>query len=187
MARKIILGFIGDLAAGKGTVAKYLAKKYHTNTYRFSTMLRDVLDRLYLDQSRENMQKLSTILRENFSQDIMSKVIAEDAKNDPNEIVVVEGIRRPTDITYLAKQDGFNLIYLTADPKIRWQRLVARAENPGDSDKTFEQFLIDEQAEADKLIKELGAKAKYTINNDGSFEELYNQVENTLTNIKNGN
>ncbi|EKD42923.1 MAG: hypothetical protein ACD_72C00532G0003 [uncultured bacterium] len=181
---KIILGFVGDLAGGKGTVCKYLKEKHGVNSYRFSTMLRDILNRIYLPVSRENLQVLSTLLRENFSQDVMSRVIKEDVINDPLEIVAVEGIRRPSDITYLQELDGFCLIYITADPKIRWQRMVLRNENAGDVDKTLEQFLQEEQAEADKMIKELGQKAKYTINNDGTIEEFYQNMENILNELK---
>ncbi len=181
--KKIILGFVGDLAAGKGTICEYLKEKYNCNAYRYSTMLRDILDRMYLNQTRENMQNLSTILRQNFSQDVMSKVIAQDVLNDKNMVVAVEGIRRPSDITYLEKNEDFNLIYITADPKIRWQRLVNRKENPGDNQKTFESFLQDEQAEADRLIKELGQKAKFTINNNETLEKFYQQIENILKEI----
>lgn len=185
--QKIILGFVGDLAGGKGTICKYLKEKYGVNSYRYSTMLRDVLNRLYIPESRENLQLISKILRENFGQDLLSKVIADDVAHDPAKLVAVEGIRRPTDITYLEKMPGFNLIYITAEAKTRWERLVKRAENPGDSEKTFETFLKDEQAEADKLIKELGTKAQYKIDNNGSFEEFYNQMENILKTIGYGN
>lgn len=181
---KIILGFVGDLAGGKGTICKYLNDKYQANAYRFSTMLRDVLDRMYVPQSRENLQKISTLLRQNFGEDVMSKVIAEDVKNDKNDIVMVEGIRRPTDISYLKENPGFHLIYITADTKIRWERLVRRAENPGDTEKTYEQFLEDEKAEADCLIKDLGKTAEFIINNDGTFEEFYQQMENVIGQLK---
>ncbi|MFA7314878.1 MAG: AAA family ATPase [Candidatus Magasanikbacteria bacterium] len=177
---KIILGFVGDLAAGKGTVAKYLQEKYHCNTYRFSTMLRDILNRIYVENSRENLQLISKVIRENFGQDVMSAVIAKDVENDQNELVVVDGIRRPTDITYLQNLKGFHLIYVTADVKIRFERLVTRQENPDEKNKTFEQFLQDEKAEADMLIKELGSKAEKTINNDSTLEKLYNKIENIL-------
>jgi len=180
---KIILGFVGDLAAGKGTICKYLKEKYNVNSYRYSTILRDIIKRLYIPESRENLQLMSTTLRQNFGQDLMSKIIALDVEKDPNKIVAVEGIRRPTDITYLEKLPGFNLIYITAQPKIRWERLVKRAENPGDTEKTFTEFLADEQAEADRSIKELGKHAKYTINNDGDFENLYQQMEEILRKI----
>lgn len=182
--KKIIFGFVGDLASGKGTVAKYINEKYNTNTYRFSTMLRDVLNRIYVENSRENLQNLSTFLRENYGQDVMSRVIAKDVLNDPNELVVVEGIRRPTDITYLKELDGFHLIYITADPKIRFERMLKRNENEGDAEKSFTEFLKDEEAEADKMIKELGKTAEIIINNDGDFENLYTQVENIIKSYK---
>jgi len=183
--KKIVLGFVGDLASGKGTICQYLNKKYGVNSYRFSTMLRDILDRIYVEQSRENLQDLSTFLRGRYGQDIMSQVIVKDVLNDKNDTVAVEGIRRPTDITYLQELPGFHLIYLTADPKLRWQRMVLRKENADDANKTFDQFLKDEQAEADKLIKELGKKAEYTIVNNGTIVDFYLQMENILKEIKN--
>ena len=184
---KIILGFVGDLAAGKGTVCAYLKKKYGCNAYRFSTMLRDVLDRMHIEKSRENLQTVSRVLRENFGQDLLSKSIVGDVVNDPQMIVAVEGIRRPTDVAYLEKLPGFQLIYLTAEPQLRWHRLIKRNENPGDDKKTFEQFLTDEQVEADQLIKKFGQQAKFTINNNGNFEEFYREMDKILARIQNEN
>ncbi len=178
---KIIFGFVGDLASGKGTAAKYLQEKYGATTYRFSTMLRDILDRVYVPKSRENLQQLSTFLRESYGQDVMSRVIAEDVARDNNTLVIVEGIRRPSDIEYLKKLEGFHLVYLTGEPRIRWERLVARKENPGDSEKTFEEFLRDEQAEADKLIKELGNTAPDKIENNGGFDEFYQKLDTLVS------
>jgi hypothetical protein len=63
--------------------------------------------------------------------------------------------------------------------------MVLRKENPDEADKTFEQFLKDEQAEADMLIKELGQKAEYTLTNNGTREEFYLNMENILEQIKN--
>lgn len=181
---KIILGLVGDLAAGKSTISKHLKDKYGVNSYLYSQMLRDILKRVYIEDSRENMQKLSTLLRENFDQQIMGKVIAKDVQNDQNEIVIADGIRRPSDIVQLQELPGFNLIYITADPKIRWQRTIGRASNPGDKEKTLEQFLKDEEAEADRTIKELGKQAKYTLINNGDKEEFIEQIEKMLVEIK---
>lgn len=177
MNQKTILGFSGSLASGKGTVCKYLTEKYKINSYRFSTMLRDMLKRVYLENTRENLQRISTVLRENFGQDLLSKVIAEDVKNDPNALVLVEGIRRPEDIAYLQQIPGFHLVHITAVPQIRWQRLVKRNENPGDDRKTYEDFLRDHHAESEIYIEKLGQTAEFTIENSGTFEQLYSQLE----------
>lgn len=180
---KLIFGIVGGLASGKTTLASYLAETYSCNTYRYSTMLRDILDRVYIEQSRENLQELSTFLRGAYGQDVMSTVIAKDVANDPKDIVVVEGIRRPTDITYLRELPGFHLIYISTDEKIRYNRIIERGENADDTSKTFAQFQKDESAEADKLISEIAKEAEYTISNNGNRKELYEQAEHILKNM----
>lgn len=179
--KKIILGFVGEMVSGKGTVAEYLQKNHGAGTHRFSTMLRDVADRLYLEKSRLNLQKLSQILRENFSQDIMARVMAEDVKNDTNDVVIIEGIRRFSDIEYLKKIENFKLVYITADIKTRYDRLTKRQENTDDQLKSFKDFQKDHGHESESQIQEVGASAEYTIDNNSSFEELYKQVEEILS------
>jgi len=98
---KIILGIASQIAAGKGMTTEYLTKNYRATSYRFSTILRDILDRLYLEHSRENLAKLSTILRKNFGENILAKVIYEDVKKDEQEIIVIDGVRRLEDIVCL--------------------------------------------------------------------------------------
>lgn len=173
----------GLLAAGKTTVSQYLVKNHGASIYAFSTPLRDILDRVYLEHTRKNMQDLSSDLRETFSQDILSTTIAHDVKKDQNNIVIVEGVRRLSDIKHLRNLPGFKLINFTADQKIRWERLVARNQNPDDSKKTFEEFQQDEQAEAEQQIAEVAATAEFTIDNNGSIEEAEKQIEEILKKI----
>jgi len=115
---KIILGLAGEMASGKGTIAKYATEKYNARTWRFSTMLRDVLDRLSLEQSRDNMQTLSTILRQNFGEELFARVMAEDVKKDTGEVIIIDGVRRFTDIENLKAMPGFHLVYIDVDQKI---------------------------------------------------------------------
>jgi dephospho-CoA kinase len=150
-------------------------------------MLRDILDRVYVEQSRHNIQELSTFLRATYGQDIMSKVIARDVAADPNDIVVVEGIRRPTDITYLKEMPGFHLIFVDADQRVRYERITARGENSDDTTKTFEAFQKDESAEADRLIADIAEEAEYVIDNNGDLDSFYTQAENILKQIGYGN
>lgn len=179
---KIILGLVGLISAGKGTVAEHLEKKYEANVYKFSTMLRDILDRLYLDITRHSMQTLSTILRQNFSEDLMAKVITKDVKKDTNEIVVVDGIRRLADIKYLKKLPEFKLARVVVDPKIRYERLILRAENTGDTKKSFKEFLADDKKEAEIEIPKVMKTAEIELNNNSNFNELYKQIDKIIDN-----
>lgn len=174
---KIILGFTGLPACGKGTAAKYYHEKYGAPTFRFSTSMRDLLDRLYLPQSRENMSTISRITREAFGQDLYAKVMAGDVGKADHNIVVVEGIRRMDDVVELKKLPNFKLVAIEADMKIRYERLKIRGENSDDNTKTWEQFQKDHELETELSTPPVMARADVVVNNDGSLEELYKQLD----------
>jgi dephospho-CoA kinase len=174
---KTILGFVGLLSSGKGTAAKYLETKYSANTYRYSTILRDLVDRIYVEQSRDNLIKMSETIRSTFGEDTLAKAIAKDAETAINNLVVVEGIRRPADIEYLAKLPNFVLIEIFAEPKTRYERLIKRGENADDNSKTYEQFLADHQRSTELSILEVIPHAKERIDNNGNLENLYQQLD----------
>jgi dephospho-CoA kinase len=177
---KIILGIAGEIASGKGTTAKYICEKYDGSSHRFSTALRDVAARMYLQESRENLQKISTIFRENFFDDILSSVIAKDVENDNHEIIAIDGVRRMADIAYLKKIPGFKLVYIEADMEKRYERIVGRGENSDDNSKTLEDFKKDHEREAERQIKDLKKQAEYVIDNNGDFENLYKQIDEII-------
>lgn len=181
MQQKIILAFVGPLGSGKGTACQYLKDKYGANSYRFSTILRDLLSRLYLEHSRTNLQKISTVLRQNFSEDIMAKVMAKDVGKDAGKIVAVDGVRRMADIIHLQKIAGFNLIDINADEKIRYERLIKRSENTDDQSKTFEQFQADNRQESELQIKDVQSHANFKIDNSGTPADLYEQIDIILS------
>jgi len=181
---KIILGFVGPLASGKEETKNYLTSKYQANGHRFSIMLRDILKRLYLPISRENMQNLSLGLRNLFGSNTLARVIAEDVKNDDHEIVVIDGIRRLDDIINLKDLPNFYLIAIDADPQIRYTRMKLRNENAGDDNKSFANFIADGQKEAELEIPTVMAASKFQINNDGSKEELYQQIDKIIEIIR---
>lgn len=177
---KIILGLAGEMASGKGTVAEYLIEEKQGVSYRFSSILRDLSQRLYLEETRENLQKMSTIVRETFGQAILCKVIYQDVKKDKNEIITIDGVRRIQDVEELKNLKEFKLIYLEANLEKRFKRIKGRNENSDDTEKTLEEFKEDHQREAEQEIKKLKNEADFTIDNNGSFEALYKQIDNIL-------
>lgn len=184
MNKKIIIGLVGQISSGKGTVAKYIEEKYGAKIYRFSTILRDVLNRLYLEINRANMQDISTLLRKKFGEDLLSKVITEDVKKESNNLIVVDGIRRLADIKYLQDFENFYLIRIVASQENRYKCLIQRQENSDDNKKTYEQFLVEQNNEADAEIPLVMNQAKIEINNDAGFEELYKQIDEILNKLK---
>jgi len=179
-SNKIILGFVGPIASGKGTACSYLKDKHNAQIFRFSSMLRDVLDRFYIAQSRENMQAASLALRKTFGDDLMAQTIANDVKNSKSEIIALDGVRRLADIKYLQEIPGFHLVEINAEQKIRFERIIKRSENTDDNKKTLAEFQNDEQQEAELQIKTVAQIAEFHLDNNGTIADLQNQIENII-------
>jgi dephospho-CoA kinase len=177
---ELIIGLTGSIASGKGTVKKYIVEKYGAKDCRFSTILRDVLDRINIPTSRDNLINVSTVLRQTFGEDLLAKAIAKDAASLEAKIVIIDGIRRMTDIGHLMNLDHFILVSVDADAKIRYERLVLRNENEGDGKKTFEDFLNDHKRETEITIPEVMSFAKEKINNDGTLDDLFAQIDKLI-------
>jgi dephospho-CoA kinase len=178
--QKKIIGLTGPIASGKGTVKKYIEEKYGGKDCRFSTVMRDILDRLGIEKTRESVQQMSTILRQNFGQNILAKVIAKDIERLDSDLIVVDGVRRLTDIEYLKDLQGFVLVKIDADPKTRYDRMIKRNENKGDDKKTYEQFLKDHEADSDYEVPIVMSHASKALDNNGDLQNLYSQIDELL-------
>ncbi len=181
---KIIIGFVGKICSGKGVATEYLAKKYKADTILFSQSMRDCLKRIYLPTTRENMQKISLLLRQNFGQDIFSKTVYSDALTSQKKVIAIDGIRRLDDIKMLSKLPNFILIELTTPAEERFARLKKRKQNPGDAKVKWPQFLTQDSAETEKTIGAVAKKADYKISNTGSLKELYRQIDEIVSKAK---
>lgn len=173
----IILGFTGPMASGKGAAALYLQNRHHAKTFRFSTILRDLLKRLDLPETREHIVAMSETVRRTFGEDILAKAMAHDAATADRSLIVIEGIRRADDIKYLKQLPNFVLVAIDADMRTRYERIIKRRENPDDQSKTWEQFTADHERPTEITIAPVMAEAKERIDNNGTSEDLERQLD----------
>jgi dephospho-CoA kinase len=170
---KKIIGFVGHIASGKGAACDYFIERHDAGYHKFSTMLADLCDRLYLPHNRDNLIRMSECIRHEFGEDTMARVIAADVENDAHDIICIDGIRRLADIAELRKLPDFVLVSIDADVRVRFERLAARHEKIDDATKTFEQFLADEQRPTERSIDAVAAEAHRTLANNGSIEKFH--------------
>lgn len=181
---KLILGFVGKLASGKDVCQKYISKKYNAGSTKFSTPLRDILNRIYIPTSRENMQNISLDLRSRFGGDTLAQIIVRDVENNPHDIVIVDGVRRLDDISKLKDLPNFYLISIDAKEEIRYKRMKIRNENEGDINKSFTDFKKDGEREAELQIPEVMTAANFHLDNNKTLDELYIQIDKILKKIQ---
>jgi uridine kinase len=161
-----------------------MAEKHGALALRFSQPIRDTLNRLHVEQNRENMATLSLYLRKAFGEDVLSKVILADAKNNPKDIVVVDGVRRLSDIIHMETDEHFYFAYMDTASEKRYERLIQRRQNIDDATKTPAQFEKDAKRETELQISGLRERADFVISNDGTLDELYTQVDSMVEELR---
>jgi len=180
---KKIIGLTGSIASGKEVTKKYIEEKYGAKSVKFSQIIRDVLGRLRIPINRKNMQSMAMSLLGTFGDDLLAKNIVKDAEDQDADIVILDGVRRPADIIHATKMGSFSLIAIDVSPEIRYERMKSRNENEGDINKTYEDFLKDHESETEIMIPGLMENADYTLENNGSLEELYEKIDKVISQI----
>ena len=181
---KIVIGIVGEIAAGKDAVAAYLKKKYKSETISFSQPLRNILDIIGIEQSRINLQNLGNDLRQSFGKDILSRAIAEQIKTSKKKIFILPNVRIEQDIIWLKKFPKFILVALNTEDKIRFARLKNRHQNTDDKTKTWAQFIKDGKNPLEKHIRELMPKCHYKLENNSDLKNLHKQIDELMKKIK---
>ena len=182
MSKKLYLGLIGEAGSGKDTVAEVLEEKYGARVLTSSYLLKKALG-VFLDSiGRADYIWFVKELTSKYGEDIISKAMLKAMRSFTDDIVVFNGVRLPSDYEYLKKERSF-LVYVTADPQVRWQR-VSRRHEKADDDIPFDKFMEMHQTKTEIDVPELGKKADYTITNNGTLEELHAQIDEVMKSIK---
>lgn len=177
MKDKTIIGLVGHIASGKGKIAQHFNKEHQADVIKYSDILKDILRRLNLENNRQNLQKLSTALRNSFGNDILAETLIKDIKKSKSKIIIIDGVRRQADISIFDNHKNFKLVAVKTSAKTRYQRITQRTEKDDDQDKTFNQFQKDQQREPEKEIDKMINSANYTLNNNNTLEALNRQIK----------
>lgn len=182
---QIILGVAGEIGAGKDTVTSYITETHGAKYYRYSSILKDILKRLHLPYDRVSLANLAEALRAYFGENILSRTLVADAENDADaEIIVFDGIRKVAELEFLKTSPSFRFIFVDAEMQKRYERLVKRGEKSDDTGKTMEQFMKDHEHAADNVIPKLREYADVVIDNNGTLDDLYKQIDDAILKLK---
>lgn len=179
----LIIGLTGRLGSGKGYAAAYLERRYGGVTFKFSAYLSQALDVMALENSRDNLVKLSEALRREFGEQVLSYALAKDAVASDAPVVVVDGIRRVDDLAALEPLPNFALVAVEATPEIRFKRIAGRGEKTDEQGISYEEFMAQEQRSTEITVPTVMARASHRISNDGTVEELERAVDDLMNSL----
>lgn len=180
MNNKIVIGLAGQIASGKDTIADYIANKYGGVSVSFSKPLRDILNRAYLPIDRLNLSWLAQTFINRFGGDVISNIIGHEIEASDKTIFILPNIRREDDAAYFKNWPGYVLVGINTETKTCYDRLIQRSQNIDDQTKTWEQFQKDLQLSTEVSIDGLIKKAPIKIDNNGTFEDLYKQIDKIM-------
>ncbi len=182
---KIVIGLVGPIASGKGTVIDFLKEKGF-KAYSTSDVLKDEVSARGLKVTRANCNKVSNELRGTLGADILARRTAEVIERDNPEYAVIDAIRNPSEIEFLKQKFGVKIIGVVADQRKRFELFMERGTYT-DEIQTWEQFkeLDDrEMAQVGEHKQQIQACLELSdvvIENNGTVEELRQKVDEFIS------
>jgi dCMP deaminase len=180
----VILGVSGTNGAGKGEVIEYLrARSFYPLS--LSDVLREELKSRGEGETRERMIAIGTELRSRLGHGALAEKLAPKLLEGRNW--AIDSIRHPAEVEVLRVHAGgrnFKLIWVDADPALRFQRLQARGRA---GDPTSLERLLELEGrergghgEAAQQLDAVAALADYRVRNEGGLPDLHAEVQKIL-------
>lgn len=174
-----IIGVIGQNGSGKDEVLKHLRAKYGVPFVSTGDMVREIAAREGKEPTRENLQEISRRYFHQFGQGCFVKLAAEKIRQNGWAIGGITGIRSLDDVKVLTGICGKDFILINvymSDPELRYKRMLQRGE--GRDPHSYEQFLRQDTAEEELFhIQSAAQYADYSINNNGTLEDLHCEID----------
>lgn len=176
------LGIFGNISSGKGTVGEIVHKLVGSMHLPLSDRLREIAAAQGEAPpfGREVLRGINDWLKPAYGKQVfvawtLSRALKLGALYQL-PLVTMDGFRSEEEAGWFKAQGGV-LIGVTADPEVRFQRLLSRARAGDDFDR--DKFVASELIEAE-WINPIFKLADYMIENNGTEAELSQQVVGML-------
>jgi len=183
-----IIGVSGTNGAGKDSVCEFLANQHNWFFVSVSQLLRDELKRQGVPTDRKNTSALSAQWRKQYGLGVLVDKAVEAYASQKKDYagLVISSLRNPGEADEVHRLGG-KVVWVDAEPKMRYQRITSRNRGTEDN-KSFEEFLTEEQAEMNHsghqaTLSMQGVKDKSDIfidNNSNDLKSFYSELADTL-------
>lgn len=172
------IGVSGTNGSGKDTVGHMLAERHEFLFVSVSDFLREEARKRGLPVEREVLRMISAEWRRDFGLGKLVDLAVDLYNQKPGEYqgLVAIPMRNVGEAKRIHELGG-KLVWVDADPKIRYQRIKNRARSAED-DKTYEEFLAEERAE----MKQAGDETTLNVAGVKAISDIF--IENNGTDIE---
>jgi len=167
-----LIGIGGTFASGKDSLARVLEEQFGFTHISTSNMVRAEAMKRYGNIERPTLQKTAIELREESGSDILVKKALDSTRP-----LIVSGIRTAGEVKAL-KAAGGVMVFVDADPKLRYERMKNRLRDD-EALITFDEFIARETKEvsgaktdADQNIGAVRELSDVFLENNGSVDDF---------------
>ncbi|HET7302228.1 MAG TPA: AAA family ATPase [Candidatus Saccharimonadales bacterium] len=145
-----VIGLAGTNGAGKDTVGDIIAQEYGFLFISVTDIMRQELARRGLPPEREHMRALSSEWRKAYGLGVLVDRAYDIYQSQSTHYkgVVFASLRNPYEVDRVHELGGV-VAWIDADPRLRYERIrsAKRQGREDDDQKSFEQFIAEEEAE----------------------------------------
>lgn len=187
---KFMIGIVGPLASGKGSVGEFLRSQYGFVSFTLSHLVHEELEKRGIKEfMRKDLQDVGNELRAKFGDQVLAERAIEKLHKDGVPLIIIEGIRNPGEVKYLKKQSHFYLISVNADPKVRYSRLTFRnkpwdPKNWKDFMKISRRDLGKNEGRSGQQVSRCMEMADFKITNNKDLAYVYWEMDRVIFQIK---
>jgi len=142
-----IIGVAGTNGAGKDTLARIRTEIEGAGNVSLSDILRGELDKRGLAHERENLRAVGNELRAQFGPGVLATRAVDEYHADGTKQGLSLTSVRTIGEAEAIKQAGGSIVWVDADRKIRYERVIVRGQGRASDQKTFDEFCAEEDIE----------------------------------------
>ncbi len=167
--------------SGKGTVSEFLSQNIGGSIYRISDIAKNILWEFHIPTSRENLSKISEMLRRYFWEDIYAHAVGKYLRENNSGTIIFDGPRRESVIDAIENLSDSQIIWIETSPRIRYERMRGRGEKDSEALMSYEVFQGHEGNASEQELDAIRERADIVIENDGTREELMWKLQIFIT------
>lgn len=187
-----LIGIGGTDGSGKDSLGEILANKFGWKFISVTESLREELKKRGLPVTRTNQRMVSAEWRRKFGRSVLIDKAIEIYRKDEKGYrgLVLASLRNPGEPDRIHELKGI-VVWIDADPKVRYKRITNRNRGGIEDKVTYEEFLAEEKAQFDHsgdhhTLSLSGVKAKADIfieNNGDNIEAFKDQAQKALSRV----
>ena len=169
-----LIGLSGTNGSGKDTIAHILRDEYGWCFADATTILGNELTKRGLPHERANKAALSAEWRREYGMAMFIEMGIKLYESGSYDGLVISSLRHPAEADRLHELGG-SVVWVDADPRVRYARITSANRGRVEDNKTYEQFLAEQETEmngkpddpAALKVSAVKERADIFIENDG--------------------